>query len=153
MFTNDDDRWAAVMRRDANADGIFYYSVRPTGVSCRPSCAARQPRRENVRFHATCADATAAGFRPCRRRRPNEGPLLARQAAAVAAACRLIEQSDDLPDSGALAAAAGMSRFHFHRVFKAVTGLTPKGYATSHRNIRVRAELTRSATVTQAIYD
>lgn len=153
MFTNDNDRWAAVVRRDANADGIFYYSVRTTGVYCRPSCAARQPRRENVRFHATCADAAAAGFRPCRRCRPTEAPLLERHAAAVATACRLIEHSDELPESDALAAAAGMSRFHFHRVFKAVTGLTPKAYATSHRHARVRAELARSATVTQAIYD
>src|ERR1043166_6862735 len=90
-FTSDDDRWAAVARRDRRADGAFYYSVRTTGVYCRPSCAARQARRENVRFHVSCADAEAAGFRPCRRCRPNEAPLVERQATAVAAACRLID--------------------------------------------------------------
>ena len=72
--TDDESRWAALTRRDAAADGTFFYSVRTTGVYCRPSCAARLPRRENVRFHATTADAEAAGFRPCKRCRPNEAP-------------------------------------------------------------------------------
>lgn len=79
----DNDRWAAVLRRDATADGRFYYSVRTTGVYCRPSCAARPARRENVRFHATTADAEAAGFRPCRRCRPNETGQSERIAFAV----------------------------------------------------------------------
>src|ERR1043166_4634629 len=153
MFTEDHDRWAAVLRRDAQSDGNFYYSVKTTGVYCRPSCAARQARRENVRFHTTCADAEAAGFRPCRRCRPNEAPLVERQATAVAAACRLIDGAPEMPDADALAAAAGMSRFHFHRVFKSVTGLTPKAYAAARRNDRARDELAKSPTVTQAIYD
>jgi AraC family transcriptional regulator, regulatory protein of adaptative response / methylated-DNA-[protein]-cysteine methyltransferase len=70
-FASDDARWGAVRRRDPAALGAFVYSVRTTGVYCRPSCAARPPRRENVRFHATCADAEQAGFRPCKRCRPN----------------------------------------------------------------------------------
>ena len=66
-FTSDEERWAAVLSRDSRGDGVFYYSVLTTGVYCRPSCAARQPRRENVRFHASCAAAEKAGYRPCTR--------------------------------------------------------------------------------------
>ena len=76
LFT-DADRWQAVVRRDARADGRFYYSVRTTGVYCRPACAARLARRENVGFHASCAEAEQAGFRPCKRCRPNEPALAA----------------------------------------------------------------------------
>jgi AraC family transcriptional regulator, regulatory protein of adaptative response / methylated-DNA-[protein]-cysteine methyltransferase len=151
-FVTADERWAAVVRRDAAADGRFYYSVRTTGVYCRPSCAARRARRENVAFHATCAEAEAAGFRPCKRCRPNEAALAERQAAAVAGACRLIEQAEEAPSLDALARSAGLSRFHFHRVFKAVTGVTPKAYADAHRARRVRDELTQRETVTEAIY-
>ena len=139
----DDARWSAVRRRDRAADGTFVYSVRTTGVYCRPSCTARLPRRENVAFHETCADAERAGFRPCKRCRPNEPARADRQAAAVAAACRLIEEAEEVPSLDTLAQAADMSRFHFHRVFKAVTGVTPKAYAETHRGNRVRAELRR----------
>ncbi|HLH74453.1 MAG TPA: bifunctional DNA-binding transcriptional regulator/O6-methylguanine-DNA methyltransferase Ada, partial [Chloroflexota bacterium] len=152
LFANDEDRWAAVVRRDPSADGLFYYSVRTTGVYCRPSCAARIPRRENVRFHLTCAEAEQAGFRPCKRCRPNEAALAQQHAAAVARACRLIEAAEERPSLAALAVAVGMSRFHFHRVFRSVTGVTPKAYADAQRTRRVREELPRSATVTEAIY-
>jgi len=151
-FATDDARWQAVERRDRAADGTFYYSVLTTGVYCRPSCASRRARRENVAFHATCAAAAAAGFRPCKRCRPNEAPLAERQASAVAKACRLIEEADEMPNLDALAKAAGMSRFYFHRIFKAATGVTPKAYADAHRAERVRDELAQSATVTEAIY-
>jgi AraC family transcriptional regulator of adaptative response/methylated-DNA-[protein]-cysteine methyltransferase len=151
-FSADEERWQAVVRRDRAADGLFYYSVRSTGVYCRPSCAARLARRENVQFHATCADAEKAGFRPCKRCRPNEAALTDRQAAAVATACRAMEEAEQMPSLDELAQAAGMSRFHFHRVFKALTGVTPKAYADAHRRTRVRDELTHSATVTDAIY-
>ena len=149
---NDEARWRAVERRDRAADGTFVYSVRTTGVYCRPSCAARLPRRENVEFHATCADAERAGFRPCKRCRPNQPALADQQAAAVARACRLIEEAEDTPGLATLAQAAGLSRFHFHRVFKTVTGVTPKAYAAAHRGKRVRAELAQGGTVTAAIY-
>ena len=152
-YGRDDDRWAAVVHRDVRADGAFYYSVRTTGVYCRPSCAARLARRENVRFHPTTADAEAAGFRPCKRCRPNELPLAARRAEAIAKACRLIEEAEEAPDFDALATAVGMSRFHFQRVFRNITGLTPKAYALAHRASRVREQLKRSATVTEAIYE
>lgn len=152
----EDARWASVMQRDPSADGTFYYSVRTTGVYCRPSCASRLARRENVRFHATCADAERAGFRPCKRCRPNERPLTEQYAAVVAKACRVIESTDTIPSLDALAKVANMSRFHFHRVFKSITGVTPKGYATAHRTRRVRDELSqvsRNPTITRAIYE
>jgi AraC family transcriptional regulator, regulatory protein of adaptative response / methylated-DNA-[protein]-cysteine methyltransferase len=148
----DSERWEAVRRRDRAADGSFVYSVRTTGVYCRPSCAARLPRRENVRFHATCEEAEQAGFRPCKRCRPNERSLAERQAAAIAKACRMIEAAEELPSLAALADAADLSRFYFHRVFKAVTGVTPKAYGEAHRARRLRNELSRGATVTEAIY-
>ena len=151
-LSSDDERWEALKRRDRAADGAFYYSVATTGVYCRPSCAARLPRRENVQFHATAADAERAGYRPCKRCRPNEAPLAERQAAAVVKACRLIEAAEEPPRLDELAKGAGMSRFHFHRVFKARTGLTPKAYADAHRAERVRSALTQRATVTEAIY-
>jgi AraC family transcriptional regulator of adaptative response/methylated-DNA-[protein]-cysteine methyltransferase len=151
-LSSDEARWAAVVRRDRRADGAFYFSVRTTGVYCRPSCAARRARRENVRFHATREAAELAGFRPCKRCRPREAGLAEQRAAAVAKACRLIETAEEPPDLDALARAAGMSRFHFHRVFKTATGVTPKAYAAAQRARRVRDELPRSGTVTDAIY-
>jgi AraC family transcriptional regulator, regulatory protein of adaptative response / methylated-DNA-[protein]-cysteine methyltransferase len=152
-FSSADDRWAAVVRRDRRADGAFYYSVRTTGVYCRPSCGSRRARRENVRFHATRQEAEAAGFRPCKRCRPDGRGLAGDHAAAVARACRLIETAEEMPSLDVLAETAGMSRFHFHRVFKTATGVTPKAYAAAHRARRVRDELARSKTVTDAIYD
>jgi AraC family transcriptional regulator, regulatory protein of adaptative response / methylated-DNA-[protein]-cysteine methyltransferase len=152
QFATDDARWETLRRRDRAADGAFYYGVLTTGVYCRPSCAARLPRRENVRFHGTGAEAERAGFRPCKRCRPNEAAFAERQAEMVAQACRMIEEAEEMPSLDDLAAAAGLSRFHFHRVFKAATGVTPKAYADAHRGKRVRAKLARSGTVTEAIY-
>ena len=150
---SDEERWDTVVRRDHAAAGEFVYGVTTTGVYCRPGCAARRPRRENVRFYASCADAEKAGFRPCRRCRP-QGPSLAeRQAWSVAAACRLAETAEELPTLDALAQAAGMSRFHFHRVFKAVTGVTPRAYAAACRTDRAREALRKSRTVTDAIFE
>jgi AraC family transcriptional regulator of adaptative response/methylated-DNA-[protein]-cysteine methyltransferase len=151
-FSSDADRWKAVVRRDRRADGAFFYSVATTGVYCRPSCGARLPRRGNVRFHTSREDAERAGFRPCRRCRPDEAPLELRRAAAVEKACRLIETAEETPSLDQLADAAGMSRFHFHRVFRTITGVTPKVYAAAHRARRLREQLPRSATVTEAIY-
>jgi AraC family transcriptional regulator of adaptative response/methylated-DNA-[protein]-cysteine methyltransferase len=151
-FSNDDDCWAAVVHRDRSADGVFYYSVLTTGVYCRPSCHSRLARRENVAFHTTCEEAEKAGFRPCKRCRPDEPPLAERRAASVAKACRMIEEAEKMPNLTALAAAAGMSRFHFHHVFKMVTGVTPKAYAAARLAQRVRDELPLRDTITKAIY-
>ncbi|MFE1600513.1 bifunctional DNA-binding transcriptional regulator/O6-methylguanine-DNA methyltransferase Ada [Methylobacterium sp. ID0610] len=145
--------WAALGRRDPAADGTFVYAVRTTGVYCRPSCPARTARRENVSFHASCAEAEAAGFRPCRRCRPNEPGLAARQAEAVARACRLIEEAETPPALDALARASGFSPHHFHRVFKRITGVTPKAYAGARRAARLESGLREAGTVTEAIFE
>jgi AraC family transcriptional regulator of adaptative response/methylated-DNA-[protein]-cysteine methyltransferase len=151
-FQNDEERWAAVQHRDRAADGQFYYSVRTTGVYCRPSCGARPALRANVRFHASTADAEQAGFRPCLRCKPDQPPLAERHAAMVAQMCRLIDAADSEPDLASLAEASGLSRFHFHRVFKAQTGLTPKAYAAGVKQRRMQAGLAGQASVTDAIY-
>jgi AraC family transcriptional regulator of adaptative response/methylated-DNA-[protein]-cysteine methyltransferase len=147
-----DRRWAAVRARDASADGSFVYSVKTTGVYCRPSCAARPAKPENVAFHASPAAAERAGFRACKRCRPNEAPQAERQAAAVAELCRFIEGSDEAPSLEELARRAGFSAFHTHRLFKAVTGMTPRAYAAGHRAKRVRGGLSAPGSVTAAIY-
>ena len=151
--TVSDPRWAAVVARDRDADGTFFYSVRTTGVYCRPSCAARPARPKNVAFHASAADAERAGFRPCKRCRPTEAPLAEQQAASVAELCRFIESAEQPPTLDELAVRAGLSPYHLHRVFKRITGLTPRAYAAAQRAQRVRHELARSETVTAAIYD
>ena len=140
-------------QRDPAADGAFVYSVATTGVYCRPNCPSRLAKRENVAFHATGDDAKRAGFRPCRRCFPDDASLVERRQAAVTRACRLIEEAEELPSLADLAATADMSPYHFHRVFKAMTGLTPKAYAAGRRSQRVRVELTDSATVTEAVYN
>jgi AraC family transcriptional regulator of adaptative response/methylated-DNA-[protein]-cysteine methyltransferase len=148
-----DPRWAALSSRRTIADGDFWYGVRTTGVYCRPTCPSRRPRRDNVVFFATRDDAERAGFRPCKRCKPEQADLPERQAAMVAEACRLIEEAEQAPDLKSLASKAGISPYHFHRVFKAVTGLTPKAYAAAHRARRVRDALGTAASVTDAIYD
>lgn len=150
--TERDPRWAAVVARSTAADDTFFYSVRTTGVYCRPSCASRRARAENVRFHETRVDAERAGFRPCKRCKPDQPSLTEQHAERVTEACRLIETLQRVPSLERLAGEAGLSPFHFHRVFKAVTGLTPREYAIAHRGNRVRRELGRNRTVTQAIY-
>ena len=151
-FVNDELRWAAVQQRDPSADGEFWYSVRSTGVYCRPSCGARPALRKNVAFHDSREAAEAAGFRPCMRCKPDQPPLAERQAAVVAQACRLIDEAEETPDLDSLAEAVGVSRFYFHRMFKAVTGITPKAYANAARARRVQAGLAAQATVTDAMY-
>ena len=151
--TTKDPRWAAIVARNPAADGQFFYSVKTTGVYCRPSCAARSARPENVQFHSSCEDAERAGFRPCKRCKPNQPPLVEQHAAKVTEICRLIEAAETAPALDELASKAGLSPYHFHRVFKAVTGLTPKAYAVAHRANRMRTELDRSGTVTAAIFD
>ncbi|MGH6968652.1 MAG: bifunctional DNA-binding transcriptional regulator/O6-methylguanine-DNA methyltransferase Ada [Stellaceae bacterium] len=152
-FATEAERWDAVRRRDVAADGHFYYSVRTTGVYCRPGCTARLAKRENVTFHESRAAAEAAGFRPCKRCRPDAPPPAARRATIVAAACRAIEVAETTPALATLARDAGMSRFHFHRLFKAVTGVTPRAYAAACRAKRLHAVLPRAGSVTEAIYD
>lgn len=145
-------RWTALRTRDARADGSFVYSVKTTGVYCRPSCASRAARPENVAFHATPAAAERAGYRACMRCKPDQPPRAERDAAQVAALCRLIERSERVPTLDELAAHAGLSPFHTHRLFKAITGVTPRAYAAAQRAERVRGELAKQRSVTAAIY-
>ena len=155
--TQADPRWAAVVARSAAADGSFWYSVQTTGVYCRPSCAARTPRPENVRFHASCAEAERAGFRPCQRCKPQQPSAQAHHAGWVTQACRIIEADaaeGRATTLGALAARLGLSSSHLHRVFKQATGLTPRAYAAAQREQRVRSALGQPGadSVTDAIY-
>ncbi|WP_020179136.1 bifunctional DNA-binding transcriptional regulator/O6-methylguanine-DNA methyltransferase Ada [Methylopila sp. M107] len=148
-----DPRWRALVSRDRTADGTFYTCVASTGIYCRPSCPARRPKPENVRFVATWEEAETAGFRACKRCRPKDAGLAERHAGLVADVCRHIEQAEESPRLEALAARAGISPFHLHRLFKAATGLTPKAYADAERAKRARAELSDAKTsVTSAIY-
>lgn len=149
--TVSDPRWASVIRRDAAADGQFFYSVKSTGVYCRPSCSARTARPENVAFHRTAEEAERVGFRPCKRCRPGQ-PAHVRHAEVIAELCRFIERAEMAPTLDQLARRAGISAFHLHRRFKAATGVTPKQYAAAHRAKRVKTELKRRDTVTDAIY-
>ncbi|MEO3722993.1 bifunctional DNA-binding transcriptional regulator/O6-methylguanine-DNA methyltransferase Ada [Pseudomonas syringae] len=153
LNTEDDPRWAAVVARDPGADGQFVYAVKTTGIYCRPSSLARLPKPQNVEFFDTAEDAEAAGYRPSKRASKDQTEVAAQHAATVAAACRQIEASDSLPALNDLAETAGLSAFHFHRVFKAATGLTPKGYAAAHRSRRVRQRLADGGSVTEALYD
>lgn len=156
-FDTDALRWAAVQRRDADADGQFVFSVKTTGVYCRPSCAARAARRENVAFHATPADAERAGFRPCKRCRPDQPSRTVREAALIAKACRTLEQAVEAGTEelrlADLAAQAGLSPHHFHRMFRRVAGVTPKSYAAAQRQRRVQDGLAAGSRVTETIYD
>jgi len=151
MALETDPRWAALRARDRRADGVFFYSVATTGVYCRPSCGARLARPENVAFHATAADAERAGFRACKRCKPDQAALDPR-VREVAALCRRIEASTEALSLEELARHIGRSPFHTHRIFKAVTGLTPRAYAAAHRAARVREELGAGVGVTEAIH-
>jgi AraC family transcriptional regulator of adaptative response/methylated-DNA-[protein]-cysteine methyltransferase len=146
-------RWESVIRRDRCADGAFWYGVRTTGVFCRPSCPSRLPRRENVVFFPTVREALESGFRPCRRCRPDAGRVTDPHLEAIVAACRRIEEAGEPIPLGALAAPAGISAFHFHRVFRRIVGVTPKAYAGECRVRRFREELGRGIPVTRAMYD
>jgi AraC family transcriptional regulator of adaptative response/methylated-DNA-[protein]-cysteine methyltransferase len=143
----------ALIGRDKAADGAFFYAVKTTGVYCLPSCAARPPRPENVAYFATREAAEAAGFRACKRCRPELAPRAEREAALVAAACRRIEAAETAPDLAALAAAAGCGASRFHRIFKAVAGVTPREYAAACREARLRETLPEAGSVTAAIYE
>jgi AraC family transcriptional regulator, regulatory protein of adaptative response / methylated-DNA-[protein]-cysteine methyltransferase len=148
-----DPRWQQVVDRDARADGSFWYGVATTGVYCRPSCSSRRANPQNVTFFDNPEHARKAGYRACKRCRP-EGPgAAAEHAEQIAKACRLIERSDSIPSLGELARAVKLSPGYFHRMFKETTGVTPKAYAAAHRADRVRNRLTRATTVTDAIYD
>jgi AraC family transcriptional regulator, regulatory protein of adaptative response / methylated-DNA-[protein]-cysteine methyltransferase len=149
----DEERWQAVKRRDSALDGKFVFAVRTTGIYCRPSCASRPAKRENVSFFPTSAEAEKAGYRACKRCRPHQLGAPDPQIQAVKRACERIETAEEAPKLAELAASAGLSPYHFHRVFKAITGVTPKAYAAETRARRAAVKLRTAETVTEAIYD
>lgn len=145
-----DEAWRAVLARDRAADGRFVTGVLSTGIYCRPSCAARHPKRENVRFFATGAEARAAGLRACLRCLPDE---VTREAAALEKAFALLGAAEEAPSLEALAAAAGYSPHHFHRLFRRAAGITPAAYWRSLRARRAEEALGAPGRITDAIYD
>jgi AraC family transcriptional regulator of adaptative response/methylated-DNA-[protein]-cysteine methyltransferase len=151
-YTCDEARWQAVRDRDARADGHFCYVVTTTGVYSRPSCTVKLARRENVRFFLTPGQARAEGYRPCRRCCPDDSDRYAMAVQAVARACRIIDEAPLPPSLDELARKVGYSRFHFHRLFKSFTGITPHAYLAAARARRVRAALPLSGTIADAMY-
>lgn len=146
----DDDRWQAVMTRDVKADGQFVFAVVTTGIFCRPSCRARHALRQNVCFYPNAQAALAAGFRPCKRCQPDSLSPERQKIDKVTQACRLLEQ-DSPVTLEALAEAVAISPYHFHRLFKSVTGVTPKAWQQAWRARRLRDSLSDGEPVTQAV--
>jgi AraC family transcriptional regulator of adaptative response/methylated-DNA-[protein]-cysteine methyltransferase len=153
LFPTEVARFDAIRRRDPSAEGRFFYSVATTGVYCRPTCAARLPRPENVAFHDSPEAAERAGFRPCKRCRPRDLPQGERHARVVDQVRRLIEGAEGALPLATLARKAGLSPFYLHRLFKRHLGLTPRQYAAAQRLHRVSEELREGASVTAAIYE
>jgi AraC family transcriptional regulator of adaptative response/methylated-DNA-[protein]-cysteine methyltransferase len=147
----DERRWQAVLARDpAPACGAFLYAVTTQGVFCRPGCPSRPPLRRNVRFFADADAAESGGFRACRRCDP-KGERAAIHAAAIRAACDLIEASEAIPSLATLADRAGYARHHFLRLFRAITGVTPRSYAESVRARRLATSLAAGERVAEAV--
>ncbi|MCG8505162.1 MAG: bifunctional DNA-binding transcriptional regulator/O6-methylguanine-DNA methyltransferase Ada [Sphingomonadales bacterium] len=152
LYATDDARWQASVERDEQADGAFVLAVKTTGIYCRPTCPAKQPKRENVEFFAVPDEAEAAGYRACKRCRPKGEPMGAEQVKAVETACGILDSAEEPVTLVELAAEVGLSPFHFHRLFKQVTGLTPKEYFEAKRVERFRGEIATGASVTGALY-
>ncbi len=149
-YATESSRWQAVAGCNPEADGSFVYGVRTTGVFCRPSCASRRPKRENVQFYLNVKEAIEAGYRACKRCRPADESD--RHSELVRRACEILENSEQAPDLKTLAADLGVSPYHFHRVFRKKLGVTPLEYLESLRTQRLQASLPQSASVAEAIY-
>lgn len=150
-FNGDGVRWRAVCANDRRADGCFVYAVRTTGIYCRPGCVSRQPRRSNVVFFDTGTAAAEAGYRPCKRCLPNGRSRADRHRELVVRACRRIDSEPGRASLADLAAAAGLSPGHFHRLFREQTGLTPHQYERARRDERLRCALATGMPVTRAL--
>jgi AraC family transcriptional regulator, regulatory protein of adaptative response / methylated-DNA-[protein]-cysteine methyltransferase len=150
-WSTDTERWAAVTQRDSHADGAFFYGVKTTGVFCRPSCASRQPRRENVDFFATPDAARSAGYRDCKRCQPGGLP---REIEIVKRACAALDADPQQRLTLAqLSDAVHVSPFHLQRLFKRVVGVSPRQYQAAQRGAALRDALQRGTGVTRATVD
>ena len=151
IFSTDESRWQAVVDRDPGADGVFFFAVRTTGVFCRPSCASRAPRRENVEFFASTAAAEQAGFRPCKRCQPTSLP---RELAIVERACKVLDADPQQRLTLAqLSDAVHVSPFHLQRLFTRIVGISPRQYQAAQRAGVLRDALQRGRDVTRATHD
>lgn len=148
-----DPRWAAVVTRDINANGSFVYAVKTTGIYCLPSCTSRRAKPENVLFFATNDEAASAGFRACLRCKPDQTVPQNQQNEIIIDACRFIVSAEQEPSLAELSERAGLSSYYFHRLFKRITGVTPKAYAKAHRVQRVHNALTSNNKITDAVFD
>ena len=144
------DAWEAFERRDRAFDGRFVVAVRTTRIYCKPSCPARRPRRENVDFYSTGAQAESAGFRPCLRCRPDQ---VARDSLAVAKAIELIESAEEPLKLAELAGAVGYAPHHFQRLFTRSVGVSPAAFARALRAKRAVGAIKENGTMTEAIYE
>lgn len=154
VTNNNPELWNAVLSRDASRDGSFVFAVRSTGIYCRPSCPARRPRRENVRFFQVPEAAEQAGFRACRRCHPRRARTGDPQIELVRRVCHLIdEHNEEPPTLQSLGAAIEVSPHHLQRTFKEVMGITPRQYADSRRLKRFKAGVKQGASLTDAMYD
>jgi AraC family transcriptional regulator of adaptative response/methylated-DNA-[protein]-cysteine methyltransferase len=153
----DEERWAAVLAKDAQRDGTFVFAVKTTGIYCRPSCPARPAKRQNVAFFDTTVEAAHAGYRACKRCKPDGASQDQRRQALVLQACQAIERAIDQGEPNLLlddlATQVGLSPHHFHRIFKSTTGLTPRQYQKAVQARRVSTVLKDAASVTEAMYD
>ncbi|WP_151704265.1 bifunctional DNA-binding transcriptional regulator/O6-methylguanine-DNA methyltransferase Ada [Nitrincola alkalilacustris] len=152
-FATEESRWQALLARDQHAKGVFVYAVKTTGIYCHPGCASRLPKRENTLFFDTVEEAVQAGYRPCKRCKPDAISAQTRVQELITQACRQIDESEAPPTLASLAAQAGLSQWHFQRVFKTAVGMTPKQYAKARQVERFRDSLKESESVTSAIYD
>lgn len=145
--------WQSIVNRDKKSDGKFFYGVKTTGVYCRPSCGARLPKPENVAFFATRELALQAGFRPCKRCRPDSATLKSEKETLVESICKYIENCTHTPSLDELSGEFGKSTYHLQRTFKTVVGISPREYAETLRVTRLKKELRNTKTITAAIYD
>jgi AraC family transcriptional regulator of adaptative response/methylated-DNA-[protein]-cysteine methyltransferase len=146
------DRWTAVLERDTTAVGRFVYAVRSTGVFCHPNCPSRRPNRSNVRFFDSASEAESAGYRACKRCRPNQTPSFDPVAKQLTLACRFIEEAENGPSLSEIASHVGLSPFYLHRTFRNRLGVTPKQYTSARRALRLKMQLALGERVADAIY-
>jgi AraC family transcriptional regulator, regulatory protein of adaptative response / methylated-DNA-[protein]-cysteine methyltransferase len=146
-------RWKAIITRDHAADGAFVLAVTSTGIFCRPICPAKRPRRDRVVFYDTPAQARKAGYRACLRCKPEDEAYGRRHATAIARATSLIRASEAMPSLSQLAKTAGMSVYHFHRLFRRTIGVTPRQFRTQLMIDRAKSSLRDGGSVTAALYD